>query len=84
MCDVDAVSETEAGNIRNPTAPLRGVCEFDPPGEQDSQHLVKVVGVKRLLPVSGTVMQRIAAIADLQRGRPTVSERTNPPVARVV
>jgi very-short-patch-repair endonuclease len=40
-----------------------------PPCEQDSSRLVTVLGAGRLLPVSGSSLERVAAIADRQRGR---------------
>ena len=64
-----SVSSTLAGKIRTTSASPKGVCESVSPGEHDSQRLVKALGVKRLLPVSGTALERTAAIAQLQRGR---------------
>jgi very-short-patch-repair endonuclease len=63
------VSENHASKIRNTSGAQRWQCEYDSPGEQDSQHLVEVLGVKRFLPVSGTAMERTGAIAQVQRGR---------------
>ena len=63
------MSRRQAGKIRTTSAAPRVVCESVSPDEHDSQRLVKVLGVKRLLPVSGTPLERMAAIAQLQRGR---------------
>src|SRR5581483_11548104 len=46
----------------------RADCESVSPDEHDSQKLVKVLGVKRLLPVSGAPLERTAAIAALTTG----------------
>jgi very-short-patch-repair endonuclease len=65
------IRTTQASKIRTTSAGPNGGCESVSPDEHDSQHRVKVLGVKRLLPVPGTSMQRIAAIAERQRGRVT-------------
>jgi very-short-patch-repair endonuclease len=63
------MSATRASNFRT-TQTDPGACrEYVSRDDHDSQRLVKVLGVKRLLPVSGTPMERITAIAELQRGR---------------
>ena len=59
----------QASRIRKTSAGRRGVGESVSLAEHDSQRLVKVLGVKRLLPVVGTPIERIAAIARQQRGR---------------
>lgn len=59
----------EASTIRKASAGRRAGRESVSLDEHDSRRLVKVLGVKRLLPVCGTPIERIATIAQQQRGR---------------
>jgi very-short-patch-repair endonuclease len=54
---------------RHTPAPPRGWGASPSPGEDEAPHLVKVLGVRRPVAVSGDRDRRIAALAALQRGR---------------
>jgi very-short-patch-repair endonuclease len=69
VCNVRAVSRSRTSK-KHPDSLSLGVREENfPECGQDSSRFVKVLGAGGLLPVSGTSLERVAAIADRQRGR---------------